>query len=171
MRGATKRDFPEFRRGYISIHAPRAGRDAQQMLDTITIAISIHAPRAGRDAAGAAAIGPLTNFNPRAPCGARRLLETAICRWTKYFNPRAPCGARLPCCVALWNRGLISIHAPRAGRDRESNTDGVINDQFQSTRPVRGATLGVLCVVEHNGISIHAPRAGRDSSRLVSILP
>ena len=36
-----------------------------------------------------------SNFNPRAPCGARRrsFITTSAQR---YFNPRAPCGAR-PC--------------------------------------------------------------------------
>ena len=58
---------------------------------------------------------------------------------------------------------MISIHAPRAGRD---NSDVVLSYQrqlFQSTRPVRGATgeatEGLLAAVR---ISIHAPRAGRD---------
>ena len=55
------------------------------------------------------------------------------------FNPRAPCGARLH---------LLEMQLAEC--------------EFQSTRPVRGATslialLSVLCYV-----SIHAPRAGRD---------
>ena len=37
----------------------------------ISCAISIHAPRVGRDAAGQASHGCGSNFNPRAPCGAR----------------------------------------------------------------------------------------------------
>ena len=59
------------------------------------------------------------------------------------FNPRAPCGARpkLPTHVAVELR--VSIHAPHAGRDP---TEGVLPDiysVFQSTRPMRGATLAV----------------------------
>ena len=34
---------------YISIHAPRAGRDLQAFLVRVARLISIHAPRAGRD--------------------------------------------------------------------------------------------------------------------------
>ena len=56
-----------------------------------------------------------------------------------HFNPRAPCGAR-PMLIVLFYRPF----------------------QFQSTRPVRGATRGVGGVADGIGISIHAPRAGRD---------
>ena len=34
--------------------------------------------------------------------------------------------------------------------------------QFQSTRPVRGATMGQAAREADGWISIHAPRAGRD---------
>ena len=79
----------------ISTHAPLAGRDGQngsadaiaarfqptrplrgattltpQQLDALK-EISTHAPLAGRDAWGQAQIPQKTNFNPRAPCGAR----------------------------------------------------------------------------------------------------
>ena len=78
----------------------------------------------------------------------------------------------------------ISIHAPRAGRDGviwdswDSSNEfqstrpvrgATVNraaDQiaglFQSTRPVRGATLDDLQPYKTVKISIHAPRAGRD---------
>ena len=55
------------------------------------------------------------------------------------FNPRAPCGARL-----LWR--WID------GREEE----------FQSTRPVWGATLAVVGHRRFLRVSIHAPRVGRD---------
>ena len=109
------------------------------------------------------------HFNPRAPCGARLL-------WFKYstefiyFNPRAPCGARrtehgeavirekFQSTRPVWGatkaaagdrpRQLISIHAPRVGRDG----------------------LHAL-FVQQGRISIHAPRVGRDSGRLSLSLP
>ncbi|WP_162141751.1 hypothetical protein, partial [Selenomonas artemidis] len=78
----------------------------------------------------------------------------------------------------------VSIHAPRAGRDRGSLYLGVGRYKFQSTRPVRGATprhadlehivsfqstRPVRGATRFNGpnqafflVSIHAPRAGRD---------
>ena len=58
---------------------------------------------------------------------------------------------------------LISIHAPREGRDAPPVPKKVITPLFQSTRPARGAT----CTrsgsrLQARKISIHAPREGRD---------
>ena len=108
------------------------------------------------------------NFNPRAPCGARP-------RWGRQRS--ASCG--------------ISIHAPRAGRDAhlsgrrsfwpnfnprapcgarlDAHRHLILHiEQFQSTRPVRGATGAPQLKVSRIRISIHAPRAGRDA---ISVLP
>ena len=79
------------------------------------------------------------DFNPRAPCGARRLPRLRLALAPINFNPRAPCGARH---AAAWTRsGLrrISIHVPLAGHDTR-----------QRIRPGFGA------------ISIHVPLAGHD---------
>ena len=57
------------------------------------------------------------------------------------FNPRAPCGARL------------NLHLPRC-----------FACKFQSTRPMRGATVRVRDCRLLDGVSIHAPHAGRDNS-------
>ena len=81
----------------------------------------------------------------------------------------------------------ISIHAPRAGRDkrRRQSVNRPLQFQstrpvrgatsfcvllsrsvgvFQSTRPVRGATFPVHQDMTASNISIHAPRAGRDGT-------
>ena len=82
---------------------------------------------------------PEYDFNPRAPCGARRCFigcQSVI----RYFNPRAPCGARLHALDDLL-RVNISTHAPLAGRDDKRK------------REQRKAD-----------ISTHAPLAGRDRS-------
>ena len=55
--------------------------------------ISIHAPHAGRDYRLYTCTYVATYFNPRAPCGARRLYWCHS-SYPPYFNPRAPCGAR-----------------------------------------------------------------------------
>ena len=58
---------------------------------------------------------------------------------------------------------VISIHAPRAGSDRPTFRRASINCVFQSTLPVRGATIGqVATPAAAHIISIHAPRAGSD---------
>ena len=139
MRGATDDALKVARLWDISIHAPRAGRD--NFFDNLFggAKISIHAPRAGRDPDPGAAGVRHGDFNPRAPCGARLYGRTS---WPMlaHFNPRAPCGAR-----------------------PSSPAAAAATAAFQSTRPVRGATLDKLGGGTTVGkISIHAPRAGRD---------
>ena len=85
-------------------------------------------------------ITTLSNFNPRTPCGVRpcsRLpMHTAL-----HFNPRTPCGVRR-CRACCGGGGLnISIHAPLAGCDFINHNGEFIAHLFQSTHPLRGATL------------------------------
>ena len=164
LRGATCELLSGHFQAYISIHAPLAGRDGSNLLGLFVLqAISIHAPLAGRDVGPVSGAGDGHNFNPRAPCGARRLCrwflhQTPVFQstrplrgatppyfgsspWRQHFNPRAPCGARLKVNSRTCTLSQISIHAPLAGRD------------FRST----SLTL-------RSSISIHAPLAGRDVS-------
>ena len=87
-------------------------------------------------------------------------------RDSKYFNPRSPCGER-PFGLSLPSYSLmISIHAPRAGSDAGSDLDKRMTEIFQSTLPVRGATLVIQLVYTTLRISIHAPRAGSDTTEI-----
>ena len=61
---------------------------------------------------------------------------------------------------------MISIHAPRVGRDTPSSFARAVQWLFQSTRPVWGATLIDLIFASYRAISIHAPRVGRDATRV-----
>ena len=134
--------------------------------------ISIHAPRAGRDPGRRERRDQRMDFNPRAPCGARpstcfntrpfrifqstRPVRGATWRRSRRshrapdFNPRAPCGARRGFVATGYHLRVISIHAPRAGRDVHHGPAGLVGS-----------------------ISIHAPRAGRDSalSSLLALSP
>ena len=125
-------------------------------------AISIHPPRAGRDPLYLLRQADRDDFNPPAPCGAGPLVEVGFFGVGLDFNPPAPCGAgpSFPAASKAANifqstrpvRGgtrldrslrptvLISIHPPRAGRDRRH-------------RQRQGGYVD---------ISIHPPRAGRD---------
>ena len=106
----------------------------------------------------------LTDFNPRAPRGARRVqvpnpnmvrgisihvpreghdfiihhLNTPICN----FNPRAPRGARLCNTFYTIRTQYISIHVPREGHDCISTSTARALRLFQSTCPARGTTSG-----------------------------
>ena len=60
--------------------------------------------------------------------------------WPPYFNPRSPCGER-----------------------RAVRFAARLTDSFQSTLPVRGATIRIVSGPLIGKISIHAPRAGSDT--------
>ena len=147
--------------------------------------ISIHAPRAGRDAANDLPIWRSKVFQSTRPVrGATRRRWRSGCCGHCHFNPRAPCGARpaggysaggwrsfqstRPVRGATWlnmaqcEKVIISIHAPRAGRDWRPDLIVCDDLEFQSTRPVRGATQDMAGGRAEGDISIHAPRAGRD---------
>ena len=148
---------------YISIHAPRAGCDVLPRQDSKLSQISIHAPRAGCDhqTASKGHSEAISIHAPRAGCDLGRKACPAR---TVHFNPRTPCGVRQP-------------RAPATGATY----------LFQSTHPVRGATIISLIVLRahvdfnprtpcgvrrrmvtkyvlEKAISIHAPRAGCDRS-------
>ena len=143
-------------------------------------------PLAGHDFSGCGSGSPRRNFNPRAPCGARRDKSQGR-RLDADFNPRAPCGAR-PVASARFGtttefqstcplRGttershwaiVVSYNFnPRAPCGARLNADAIRGEilQFQSTCPLRGTTeVGVEGLVADE-ISIHVPLAGHDGVR------
>ena len=80
-------------------------------------------------------------FNPRAPCGAR-LIEHFKPLADEHFNPRAPCGARLNAFELVDGGSNFNPRAPCGARLR-LGASCVDNRGFQSTRPMRGATVGL----------------------------
>ena len=124
----------------ISIHAPLAGCD--DFLKNVFTGnwISIHAPLAGCDVTMPLTVPKHLHFNPRTPCGVRR-----------HCRPRALCGRRISihaplagCDAALRDKAsefFISIHAPLAGCDDRVYSYIRQENEFQSTHPLRGATL------------------------------
>ena len=124
----------------ISIHMPLAGHDLFSDDRAAHVGISIHMPLAGHDGRPTYVFCWPTDFNPRAPCGARHHV-VVCCQVFFYFNPRAPCGARRGSAGADHAaRSAISIHVPLAGHD-----------------------LATLCKRHHEAaISIHVPLAGHD---------
>ena len=131
----------------ISIHAPRVGSDCRSGGPAFSRDISIHAPRVGSDCHfwlfpaarvvfqstlpvwGATHDIPLLpvelcDFNPRSPCGERRLFLFGKLD-VRDFNPRSPCGERPLKAFAT-----------------------AIAKGFQSTLPVWGATKPVFSMAE-----------------------
>ena len=123
------------------------------------------------------------SFNPRAPCGARRSRSSLLTE-RQGFNPRAPCGARRTIDHIRHSLTLVSIHAPRMGRDLWGVANPRQHDRFnprapcgarlrddlagpeafmfQSTRPMRGATTNMLR--KNNGIEFQSTRPMRGAT-------
>ena len=57
----------------------------------------------------------------------------------------------------------ISIHTPHAGSDKEPATGKTKHRTFQSTLPMRGATVTSIVACVCRNISIHTPHAGSDT--------
>ena len=184
MWGATTLLFFPFLWSLFQSTRPVWGATIGVRQSTIAGWISIHAPRVGCDQSTIAGWETGQNFNPRAPCGARRPGDRRG-RPPGNFNPRAPCGARPPppstwptwvefqSTRPVWGATTLTITGvtmdkdfnPRApcGARRLSPAAFFLAHLFQSTRPVWGATGLVIRVPDHTAISIHAPRVGRDS--------
>ena len=125
------------------------------------------------------------NFNPRTPCGVRPPSPPQSSKLRSFQSTHPLRGATEQILLKAINDGHISIHAPLAGCDCLASARnrhrlsisihaplagcdvGWVSFDlayivFQSTHPLRGATI-YLSVLEHKvDISIHAPLAGCD---------
>ena len=102
------------------------------------------------------------------------------------FNPHSPCGERPGIAIGVDGLPAISIHTPHAGSDEYNNNYDPTTVEFQSTLPMRGATVSIdnftykyrkfqstlpmrgatgndAESVYQPSISIHTPHAGSDS--------
>ena len=145
----------------ISIHAPLAGRDGFYRPLVLFNVISIHAPLAGRDFGRFLPLTGRWDFNPRAPCGARRRVDAGHQLPPQDFNPRAPCGARQKVVMRPISACRFQSTRPLRGATAASRLSAS-SYSFQSTRPLRGATEDSASRAFVRRISIHAPLAGRD---------
>ena len=103
----------------------------------------------------------MLRFNPRAPRGTRPA-DKNLATKEACFNPRAPRGTRhvgdpLPLAMLV-----VSIHAPRAGRDGDGEAAPFEFVVFQSTRPARDATMSPTATpTAGTGFNPRAPRGTR----------
>ena len=167
--GATNYIMFFLRKQQISIHAPRVGRDPL----TMAIVIVCGGFQSTRPVWGATCLSQGLCLSPwrfqsTRPVWGATLYTTFNFIASKYFNPRAPCGARLILIFCAVDIALISIHAPRVGRDsitfrenarllhfnprapcgarRTLTQYGKSVIRFQSTRPVWGATSLTIAI-------------------------
>ena len=146
---------------HISIHAPLAGRDRRicAVYDQGTPFQSTRPLRGATERLGALHRKPI--FQSTRPLrGATPDSRPAWAGWPD-FNPRAPCGARRFLNRYVFRRQIFQSTRPLRGATHQYRRQEM-EQEFQSTRPLRGATEVDGGVVYEDGISIHAPLAGRD---------
>ena len=162
LRGATFLLLCDFAPRLISIHAPLAGCDFCSSFFCLVNSISIHAPLAGCDDLALAVQDVHDHFNPRTPCGVRPCSPPAAVRRC-HFNPRTPCGVRPPLSAPPGRSSHFNPRTP-CGVRRASFRAARTLFTFQSTHPLRGATIMLPVFNRALAISIHAPLAGCDSA-------
>ena len=125
----------------ISIHAPREGRDVIKASLVSPIVISIHAPREGRDDKARLYFWRMDAISIHAPREGRDQALIINPKIAGNFNPRAPRGARLgfPVTPSTASTAFQSTR-PARGATAERWAEFIIF-LFQSTRPARGATV------------------------------
>ena len=163
LRGTTWVGYFRMVNGTISIHVPLAGHDyehdaqkaaRQEFQSTCPLRgttptfrspetdandFNPRAPCGARRLGGLLQDGQRYDFNPRAPCGARLRSEMPL-REDDDFNPRAPCGARLHDNLPDHPKIVFQSTCPLRGTTLLSSILPVVLEQFQSTCPLRGTT-------------------------------
>ena len=155
-------DEDEGRNGIFQSTLPLRGATTGTGYIPADVPISIHAPLAGSDrfASGGYISGP--DFNPRSPCG-ERLAVVVPAALQVCISIHAPLAGSDSHGLTSSKNDLISIHAPLAGSDHNNRKDCaeqsdfnprspcgerraeeapyIYDNVFQSTLPLRGATL------------------------------
>ena len=121
---------------------PLRGATKHELERRLSNNISTHAPLAGRDVDDATVAGVNSDFNPRAPCGARLSMSLkGDCRI--IFQPTRPLRGATSMTLPLLVLILISTHAPLAGRDRMLDQSDAFDNYFNPRAPC-GARLACL---------------------------
>ena len=98
-------------------------------------AISIHVPLAGHDSKGWENEYEIENFNPRAPCGARRTTAMTLEPSAAKFQSTCPLrGTTMTSSTPLYINP-ISIHVPLAGHDGTGSRAGSNQWNFNPRAP------------------------------------
>ena len=154
---------------YFNPRTPCGVRQGDRDTHTGAGRISIHAPLAGCDCGAGWADARASDFNPRTPCGVRPV-PSGIWKQLSEFQSTHPLrGATFMLCKYQPYKVHISIHAPLAGCDTFGGNIAIaagdfnprtpcgvrlrmivniyLNFLFQSTHPLRGATVRTLLAI------------------------
>ena len=158
------RPFPFIPRQNFNPRTPCGVRPDRSYRSFYLYTISIHAPLAGCDNNITSRNRKQKNFNPRTPCGVRPKCWSA-CVPSNIFQSTHPLRGATERFASTFLSENISIHAPLAGCDRDTlsfptilsyfnprtpcgvrpvkGIGGRTGAAFQSTHPLRGATIGL----------------------------
>ena len=117
MRDATNTNSRQSHHDAISIHASHAGRDNNSLSKCVSYIYFNPRVPCGTRRIFVDKQHKEVYFNPRVPCGTRPWLCLKSCMRIRYFNPRVPCGTRRYQVYKGEIEQEISIHASHAGRD------------------------------------------------------
>ena len=162
LRGATRWSTAPKAKAVFQPTRPLRGATITSILIQSWYNISTHAPLAGRDKVFGDSSGQPVEFQPTRPLRGATTHQNFIAIVSSNFNPRAPCGARREWYLPRYDRRNFNPRAPCGARLKDDGTMDFA-ELFQPTRPLRGATTDFLKVFTFWGISTHAPLAGRDS--------
>ena len=101
---------------------------------TLLVSISIHAPRAGSDDQELEAFNVIRDFNPRSPCG-ERLSSLDLVQDDSHISIHAPRAGSDSFLLSYSNINRISIHAPRAGSDLNFKCSCLLYINFNPRSP------------------------------------
>ena len=172
----------------ISIHAPREGRDRRARPRPRPLRdFNPRAPRGARRRRFGSSLSRASNFNPRAPRGARHHRRNRLHWHPRNFNPRAPRGARPLNIVKAFNddlfqstrpargatpivgfaggKSVISIHAPREGRDWSGRSAATNGHNFNPRAPRGARQLMNIKAIKAEDFNPRAPRGARRLQR------
>ena len=148
----------------ISIHAPRTGSDLLfECIIPREMSFQSTLPVRGATCTWRTRRGRSKIFQSTLPVRGATIADEAVEMVLKNFNPRSPCGERQLLSEVDMGLGDISIHAPRAGSDRDVV---LVYPSIHNFNPRSPCGERPLCAAIFTGpltISIHAPRAGSDA--------
>ena len=144
MRGATiRKPTRNTNRNNFNPRAPCGARLPCTASETAANRFQSTRPMRGATLRPADCSARTRHFNPRAPCGARHLLVGRALCVCLDFNPRAPCGARRHLIPRVYEDSHFNPRAP-CGARLGTSCRVARPQRFQSTRPMRGATIQAL---------------------------
>ena len=167
MRGATRKHYGSCGRyPHFNPRAPCGARHGHVTGTTVFILFQPTRPLRG----ATQTLHPLTTgskFQPTRPLRGATARGTRSATATRNFNPRAPCGARRREDFQRLQYSMISTHAPLAGRDIVFPTVARIRYNFNPRAPcgARPASLKCSLLIRRN-FNPRAPCGARPTWRL-----